>query len=360
MANEKVTFDKSGDWHVGSAVSEMDVHHDRGGASAPTSGSKTPRAKSTGKPQVGAQGAAPKKFDLSKVRSSAKKATSKGEDKPTAKPASKKGSDKPKPVPQPKPEEKPAESVVPPVASPAPEPPKSEESPVVAPEDEVGTEAPVHVDPDYPPVHVPGNVPPIPAYTPDPAPTVEQATTTPPPKFSLNQLGLSTASTEGTEATPMSLGADAQDNTSASEHKDVVVAPTPSSEEPETEATAPDFIFHTLEDFCGTTGIEHNALTKFCKAVTKAAMTRTGIFSSKEIPELRAYSCVSVRGRGVPAGTRCLVTVGCDVHVTACYISDRSVISDGSAHLTCTGICAYVQGTPVALSMERKRSAIAL
>lgn len=368
MDKEKVTFDKSGDWHVGSAVSEMDVHHERGGAPAPKVTPKAAAPKTTARPnaKVGAQGAAPKKFDLSKVRGASKKTAPKAPAKPAADPvAAKKMTNTPEKKTTPAEETPKVEEPVT-ASAPAQEPPKVEAP--SAPTEEIveGTTTSVHVDPNYPPVHDPESDPPIPAYTPKDAPEQGEEKPVTPPKFNLDQLGLANKPTaeEAAPAAPqvsnMSLGVEGP--------KPVEQAPAPTpedksevaQEEPETEATAPDFIFHDLADFCATTGLEEGALTKFCKAVMKASMTRTGIFSSKEYPDLRAYSCVSVHGRGVPTGTRCLITVGWDVHVTSCYLNDRSAISDGSAHLTCTGICAYVQGTPVALSLERKRSAIAL
>ena len=368
MDKEKVTFDKSGDWHVGSAVSEMDVHHERGGAPAPKATPKAAAPKTTARSnaKVGAQGAAPKKFDLSKVRGASKKTAPKAPAKPAADPiAAKKMASTPEKKTTPV-EETP--KVEEPVATPTPvqEPPKAETPSSPAEEIVEGTTTPVHFDPNYPPVHVPGGDPPIPAYTPEDVPEQSEEKPVPQPKFNLNQLGLANkltaeeATPTASQASKMSLGAEESKPAEQASAPIPEVKPAVEQEEPETEATAPDFIFHDLADFCATTGLEEGALTKFCKAVMKASMTRTGIFSSKEYPDLRAYSCVSMHGRGVPAGTRCLITVGWDVHVTSCYLNDRSAISDGSAHLTCTGICAYVQGTPVALSLERKRSAIAL
>ena len=65
-----------------------------------------------------------------------------------------------------------------------------------------------------------------------------------------------------------------------------------------------------------------------------------------------------VSGRGVPAGVRCLLAVGYDIHMTCCYVSDSFAVTDGSSNLKCVGTCAYVRDTPVALSMERKREAV--
>lgn len=145
---------------------------------------------------------------------------------------------------------------------------------------------------------------------------------------------------------------------SAPASKEEVPTSTPNSEVPETAKTAPPFIFNTLEQFLGVTQLSSQDLGKFSKKVVQASLRGAALCQSKQHELLRAYSCVVPQGRSVPKTARYLVTLGWDVNITTCYVDQDFTVSDGSSNLECSGICANVQGVPVALSMERKRPAV--
>lgn len=145
---------------------------------------------------------------------------------------------------------------------------------------------------------------------------------------------------------------------SAPASKEEVPASTPNNEVPETAKTAPPFIFNTLEQFLGVTQLSPQDLGKFSKKVAQASSRGVALCQSKQHELLRAYSCVVPQGRSVPKAARYLVTLGWDVNITTCYVDQDFTVSDGSSNLECSGICANVQGVPVALSMERKRPAV--
>lgn len=357
--DDKVTFKSNGDYTFGAPISEMDVHQtpadEKAAGDQPT---PTATKSSTGK------GKATKKFDLSALKKKTDTGKSKKGKKDAEEPAPK-GKKEPKtepaPVEEPKPEPAPVEE---PPASPTPQPPVEEppapvqEAPAEeAPAEETVTD--VHVDPDYPPVHVPDNDPPIPAYEPEEKPKQD---------FKLSQLGLSGQRDAAESAPPaeeppkdevkkMDLGAAEPPKPQDAPKEEPKVEAPPAQENPQ---DAPPFVFHKYAEFLELTGLDDVQLRAFIKAVVKASFRGASIWESKALSPLRAYSCMVPSGRHIPATAKYLVTLGWDVHVTSCYISGDFGISDGSSQLTCVGTCALVQGTPVALSMERKRNATVL
>lgn len=393
MPEDKVTFKANGEYMIGAPLQEMDVHRDPNAAAGGAADTPAPTTTSqTG----GSKAAGPKKFDMSKLRKNAgakkgakAKAEPADEPKPAEAAATPKRTKKEKQVPPVKEEVKPA-----PAPEPAPEPEAVEGTHKEIP--------PELMDP--PPVHVPGGDPPIPA--PDtkefklqqlgvtsrpeaeepPAEEVPVEQPKPPvQKLELGTLGRSKKDTPAQEgpATEVLPSAERQPKTAPTEVREAEPVPEPvastpkqsvtemnlgkvsegpapaaASSVPETAETAPEFVFHTLDEFLALTGLELQDLSVFSKAVAKAVLRGGSIWQSKKHPMLRAYSCVVPTGRAVPRTARYLFTVGWDVHVTSCYVDQNHLVTDGSANLKCEGICAFVQGTPVALSLERKRDAV--
>lgn len=118
-----------------------------------------------------------------------------------------------------------------------------------------------------------------------------------------------------------------------------------------TDEKAP-FIFHNLEEFLKLTNLSRVDVSKFMRAVVKSALRGNAIWSMGETP-LRAYTCIAGKG----GARNYIVPLGWDVHVTACYVGEDFSLTDGSEKLTCVDNCAFISGTPVALSSERNRQA---
>lgn len=338
MSTDEVVFKANGEWSFGQPISEMDVKAERSaGASADsTAPGTTHTSAGEGTPAKKTR----KKLDMNKLKKSAGKAAKPADPKEVAsaeeKPAPKKTKKETKPVPASEPEPVP-------VREPAPEPiPEPEPAPVPVPEPE-----------------------PIPEPEPEPTPSAPAEEPRKAQEFKLKQMGLSDRSESAEDVKPA---------------QEPVVAPEPPKPEPAPEPTKsapapapapkpapelvkdngsdPDFIFHNLEEFCEVSGATIGVLSKLARAVVRAAASKTAIWESKDMPTLRVYSCTPVSGRGIPAGVRCLLAVGYDIHMTCCYVSDSFAVTDGSSNLKCVGTCAYVRDTPVALSMERKREAV--
>lgn len=332
MSTDEVVFKANGEWSFGHPISEMDVKAERSAgapANSPAPGT-TPTPAGEGIPAKKTR----KKLDMNKLKKSAGKAAKPADPKEVAsaeeKPAPKKTKKETKPVPA-------SEPV--PVREPIPEP---EPAPVPVPEPES-----------------------IPEPEPVPSAPVEEPKKT--QEFKLKQMGLSDRPDSAEDVKP------AQEPVIASEPPKSAPAPEPPKSAPapapapapkptpepvKDNGPDPDFIFHNLEEFCEVSGATTGTLSKFARAVVRAAASKTAIWESKDMPTLRVYSCTPVSGRGVPAGVRCLLAVGYDIHMTCCYVSDSFAVTDGSSNLKCVGTCAYVRDTPVALSMERKREAV--
>ena len=394
MPEDKVTFKSNGDYTIGAPLQEMDVHREKQEGDSP--GAETPGGTGGATPATGKPG--PKKFDMRKLRANAR----------SKKPEEKKSE------PAPATEGEPAAAVP---KKPARKPParKAAEKEAPVPKEELApTEgATKDIRPEDmvpPPKHVMGGDPPIPAPTPEETrefklqqlgvtnkePPAEAAAPEPvePPsqKESVQKLNLGTLSGGVKKAAPVSKEEDPGSGSvpPVSEpatdvvvsEPDPVVSPdasetakvknldlgkvgedapkTVQEEVQETAENAPEFIFHTLDEYLQVTALEQSDLSAFAKAVAKAALRGGSIWRSKKFELLRAYSCAVASGRGVPRGARYLMTFGWDVHVTSCYVDQSYLVTDGSANLKCEGICAFVQGTPVALSLERKRDAVAV
>lgn len=337
MSTDEVVFKANGEWSFGQPISEMDVKAERSAdasADSPAPGTTSALA-GEGTPAKKTR----KKFDMNKLKKSAGKAAKPVDPKEAApteeKPAPKKTKKAAKLAPA-------SEPV--PVQEPAPEPiPEPEPTP-----------APAH-EPE--PTSAPESEP-----EPIPSASVEEPKKA--QEFKLKQMGLSdrTESAEPVKPTPEPAIAP-EPTKPAPEPPKQAAAPAPEPPKPAPESVKdngpdPDFVFHNLEEFCGVSGATTGILSKFAKAVVRAAASKTAIWESKDMPNLRVYSCTPVSGRGVPAGVRCLLAVGYDIHMTCCYVSDSFAVTDGSSNLKCVGTCAYVRDTPVALSMERKREAI--
>ena len=336
MSTDEVVFKANGEWSFGQPISEMDVKAERSAgapANSPAPGT-TPTPAGEGTPAKKTR----KKLDMNKLKKSAGKAAKPADPKEVAsaeeKPAPKKTKKETKPAPA-------SESV--PVREPTPEPtPEPEPAPVPTPEPK-----------------------PIPEPEPEPAPSapVEEPKKT--QEFKLKQMGLSDRPESAEDVKPAQepvIASEPPKHTPAPEPTKSAPAPAPAPKptpEPvKDNGPDPDFIFHNLEEFCEVSGATIGTLSKFARAVVRAAASKTAIWESKDMPTLRVYSCTPVSGRGVPSGVRCLLAVGYDIHMTCCYVSDSFAVTDGSSNLKCVGTCAYVRDTPVALSMERKREAV--
>lgn len=332
MSTDEVVFKANGEWSFGQPISEMDVKAERSaGASAdsPTL-STTPASAGEGTPVKKTR----KKLDMNKLKKSAGKAAKPADPKEVAsaeeKPAPKKTKKEAKSAPAPMPE-----TVY--VRETAPEPiPEPEPAPVLTPE---------------------------PEPEPEPAPSAPVEEPKKAQEFKLKQMGLSDRPESSEDMRPTQepvIASEPPKHTSAPEPPKSAPAPAPkpTPEPVKDNGPDPDFIFHNLEEFCEVSGTTTGTLSKFARAVVRAAASKTAIWESKDMPTLRVYSCTPVSGRGVPAGVRCLLAVGYDIHMTCCYVSDSFAVTDGSSNLKCVGTCAYVRDTPVALSMERKREAV--
>ena len=336
MSTDEVVFKANGEWSFGQPISEMDVKAERSAgapANSPAPGT-TPTPAGEGTPAKKTR----KKLDMNKLKKSAGKAAKPADPKEVAsaeeKPAPKKTKKETKPVPASEPEPVP-------VREPAPEPiPEPEPAPVPVPEPES-----------------------IPEPEPVPSAPVEEPKKT--QEFKLKQMGLSDRPVSAEDVKPAQepvIASEPPKHTPAPEPTKSAPAPAPAPKptpEPvKDNGPDPDFIFHNLEEFCEVSGATTGTLSKFARAVVRAAASKTAIWESKDMSTLRVYSCTPVSGRGVPAGVRCLLAVGYDIHMTCCYVSDSFAVTDGSSNLKCVGTCAYVRDTPVALSMERKREAV--
>lgn len=334
MSTDEVVFKANGEWSFGQPISEMDVKAERSAgapANSPAPGT-TPTPAGEGTPAKKTR----KKLDMNKLKKSAGKAAKPVDPKEVAsaeeKPAPKKTKKETKPVPASEPE---------PV--PAPEPiPEPEPAPVPVPEPES-----------------------IPEPEPEPAPSAPVEEPKKAQEFKLKQMGLSDRPESSEDMKPAQepvIASEPPKHTPAPEPTKSAPAPAPAPKptpEPvKDNGPDPDFIFHNLEEFCEVSGATIGVLSKFARAVVRAAASKTAIWESKDMSPLRVYSCTPVSGRGVPAGVRCLLAVGYDIHMTCCYVSDSFAVTDGSSNLKCVGTCAYVRDTPVALSMERKREAV--
>lgn len=342
MSTDEVVFKANGEWSFGQSISEMDVKAERsaGASSDSPSPGTTPAPAGDGTPAKKTR----KKLDMNKLKKSAGKAAKPmGPKEATSaeeKPAPKKTKKETKPASAPEPEPVP-------VQEPAPEPiPEPEPAPVPAPEPEL-----------------------IPEPEPEPVLSAPVEEPKKAQEFKLKQMGLSDRPESAEPAKPTQ-----EPTVAPAPSKPPKPAPAPEppkpapASEPETPKPAPepvkdngpdpDFIFHNLEEFCQVSGATTGILSKFARAVVRAAASKTAIWESKDMPNLRVYSCTPVSGRGVPVGVRCLLAVGYDIHMTCCYVSDSFAVTDGSSNLKCVGTCAYVRDTPVALSMERKREAV--
>lgn len=373
MAEEKVTFSSNGDYVVGASLSEMDVKQEQNarskGASSSTGAASTRNA-STQSSSAGTSRAGTKKFQLSDLKKNAGTASKATGDKKPAPSRAK----KPTPAPQE-------------VAPPAPETP--------APTEEVWSEEKLDIDKNNPPVHVLGGDPPIPAYEPGnpPAPAQEETPVSDTVKeqreFKLSQLGLSNRAQKAEPASevqevgsvekldldpahppvhvpggnppiPDSVPAEETD-TKASESASASAEEKRPHQEPAprvADSKNPPFIFHPLSEFLQVTGLTVEQLKPFTKNAARTTIRGVSICQSKDFDMLRSYSCIiPPRGRKVPAGVKYIVTVGWDLHITACYLDEKYEVSDGSANLKCVENCALVFDTPVALSYERNRLA---
>ncbi len=334
MSTDEVVFKANGEWSFGQPISEMDVKAERS-AGAPADSAApgtTPTSAGEGTPAKKTR----KKLDMNKLKKSAGKAAKPADPREVAsaeeKPALKKTKKetKPAPVSEPKPV-----SVQEPIPEPEPEPapvPAPEPEPIPEPESEPTPSAPVE------------------------EPKKEQ-------EFKLKQMGLSDRPESAEDVKPTQepvIVSEPPKSAPAPEPPKPAPAPAPkpTPEPVKDNGPDPDFIFHNLEEFCEVSGATTGILSKFARAVVRAAASKTAIWESKDMPTLRVYSCTPVSGRGVPAGVRCLLAVGYDIHMTCCYVSDSFAVTDGSSNLKCVGTCAYVRDTPVALSMERKREAV--
>ncbi len=359
MGDDKVTFKANGDYTIGQPLSEMDVHRESTGVRPTPTGTGTyvPTAPSVGK-------SVSKKFDLSQLKK--KLGGGKAKEASAEEPAP--IAAEPESVPEPTTEPVPApvvestpESVPPteeapstPAVEPVVEEPKTDE--VVS---EEGTHSTLNVDSNYPPLHVPGVEPPIPAY--------EPSTPAPQQVFKLDQLGLGTHGvTEPTTPSEpkesvqeLNLGSVEIPKADAPATVAEEVKPATPVEPPKrTEEKSPPFIFHKLDEFLQLTGVERGTLSAFAKGAYRASMRGVDMCQSKVYELLRSYSIIiPPRGKRVPSGVKYVMTIGWDVHVTACYLSESFVISDGSTNLKCVGDCAFMFDTPVALSSERNRPA---
>lgn len=332
MSTGEVVFKANGEWSFGQPISEMDVKAERSaGASADSAApGTTPTPAGEGTPAKKTR----KKLDMNKLKKSAGKAAKPADPKEVAsaeeKSAPKKTKKETKPAPASEPE---PVAVQEPIPEPTPEP----ES---APEPE-----------------------PIPEPEPEPAPSAPVEEPKKAQEFKLKQMGLSDRpeSSEDMRLTQESvIASEPPKHTPAPEPPKSAPAPAPkpTPEPVKDNGPDPDFIFHNLEEFCEVSGTTTGTMSKFARAVVRAAASKTAIWESKDMPTLRVYSCTPVSGRGVPSGVRCLLAVGYDIHMTCCYVSDSFAVTDGSSNLKCVGTCAYVRDTPVALSMERKREAV--
>lgn len=336
MSTGEVVFKANGEWSFGQPISEMDVKAERSaGASADsTAPGATPTSAGEGTPAKKTR----KKLDMNKLKKSAGKVAKPADPKEVAsaeeKPAPKKTKKETKPVPASEPEPVP-------VREPTPEPtPEPEPAPVPTPEPK-----------------------PIPEPEPEPAPSAPVEEPKKAQEFKLKQMGLSDRPESSEDMKPTQEPAVASEPPKSAPAPEPpkpapAPAPKPTPEPVKDNGPDPDFIFHNLEEFCEVSGATTGTLSKFARAVVRAAASKTAIWESKDMPALRVYSCTPVSGRGVPAGVRCLLAVGYDIHMTCCYVSDSFAVTDGSSNLKCVGTCAYVRDTPVALSMERKREAV--
>lgn len=332
MSTDEVVFKANGEWSFGQPISEMDVKAERSAgapANSPAPGT-TPTPAGEGTPAKKTR----KKLDMNKLKKSAGKAAKPADPKEVASaeetPAPKKTKKETKPVPA-------SEPV--PVREPAPEP-----EPALVPTPEPK---------------------PIPEPEPEPAPSAPVEEPKKAQEFKLKQMGLSDRPESSEDMKPAQepvIASEPPKHTPAPEPTKSAPAPAPAPKptpEPvKDNGPDPDFIFHNLEEFCEVSGATTGTLSKFARAVVRAAASKTAIWESKDMSPLRVYSCTPVSGRGVPAGVRCLLAVGYDIHMTCCYVSDSFAVTDGSSNLKCVGTCAYVRDTPVALSMERKREAV--
>lgn len=330
MSTDEVVFKANGEWSFGQPISEMDVKAERSAgapANSPAPGT-TPTPAGEGTPAKKTR----KKLDMNKLKKSAGKVAKPADPKEVAsaeeKSAPKKTKKETKPVPASEPEPVPVREPIP-EPEPAPVPVPEPES---IPEPEPATSAPVE----------------------EPKKAQE---------FKLKQMGLSDRPESSEDMKPTQEPAVASEppkSAPAPELPKPAPAPAPKStpEPVKDNGPDPDFIFHNLEEFCEVSGATTGTLSKFARAVVRAAASKTAIWESKDMSTLRVYSCTPVSGRGVPSGVRCLLAVGYDIHMTCCYVSDSFAVTDGSSNLKCVGTCAYVRDTPVALSMERKREAV--
>lgn len=336
MSTGEVVFKANGEWSFGQPISEMDVKAERSAgapANSPAPGT-TPTPAGEGTPAKKTR----KKLDMNKLKKSAGKAAKPADPKEVAsaeeKTAPKKTKKETKPAPASEPEPVP-------VREPTPEPiPEPEPAPVPVPEPES-----------------------IPEPEPEPAPSAPVEDPKKEQEFKLKQMGLSDRPESAEDVKPTQepvIVSEPPKSAPAPEPPKPAPAPAPkpTPEPVKDNGPDPDFIFHNLEEFCEVSGATTGTLSKFARAVVRAAASKTAIWESKDMPTLRVYSCTPVSGRGVPAGVRCLLAVGYDIHMTCCYVSDSFAVTDGSSNLKCVGTCAYVRDTPVALSMERKREAV--
>lgn len=396
MPEDSVTFKNNGEYYFGKPISEMDVHREGAGAAGSTSDAGDTAgqssAASTGAPPKPA--AAPKKFDLSRLRRNAGAAPA-----PTA----------PAPEPAPAPEE------APPAPTPAPKPAAKPKAPAApkTPKPRATSKAaapkakPVEPQPaeEPKPVEAPAPAPaPVPApqrklnlstvgrkkATPAPQeeltpPPVEEPKPTPPAELSLE----STSKKEPVKPAAPSAPAEPPKPVEKPEPAPAAAPEEPTKkDEPEAPAEpskpiaqldlkstseaskpepapapapvagdAPPFEFHTLESFLECTQLEKHDLSVFAKGVLRTSARGIELCQSSKHQMLRSYSCV-IPGRGTktPAGMKYLITFGWDVHVTTCFVGTDLSIMDGSANLKCVGNCAFVSDVPVAVSSERNRT----